>query len=117
MQVCHGKAAPLRRIQPGDGVAYYSPTIVFGSKIPHRAFTAAGIVAEDEPYIFDMGSGFHPWRRNVCWHKKHEVPIAPLLVQLDFCAGKKNWGHKLRFGLVAVAVNDFNLIVDAMSKH
>ena len=26
MQVCHGKAAPLRRIQPGDGVVYYSPT-------------------------------------------------------------------------------------------
>ena len=26
MQVSHGKAAPLRRIRPGDGVAYYSPT-------------------------------------------------------------------------------------------
>ncbi len=26
MQVCHGKAAPLRRITPGDAVAYYSPT-------------------------------------------------------------------------------------------
>lgn len=25
MQVCHGKAAPLRRIKPGDRVAYYSP--------------------------------------------------------------------------------------------
>ena len=23
MQVCHGKAAPLRRIKPGDGVVYY----------------------------------------------------------------------------------------------
>ncbi len=30
MQVCHGKAVPLRRIQPGDGVAYYSPTRELG---------------------------------------------------------------------------------------
>ncbi|MDD5576645.1 MAG: EVE domain-containing protein, partial [Acidithiobacillus sp.] len=32
MQVCHGKAAPLRRIKPGDRVAYYSPTVEFGGK-------------------------------------------------------------------------------------
>ncbi len=25
MQVCHGKAAPLKCIQSGDWVAYYSP--------------------------------------------------------------------------------------------
>ena len=29
MQVGHGKAAPLRRIQPGDRVAYYSPSAVY----------------------------------------------------------------------------------------
>lgn len=27
MQVCHGKRAPLQRVQPGDRVAYYAPTI------------------------------------------------------------------------------------------
>ena len=32
MQVCHGKAAPLRRIQPGDGVVYYSPTSVLSQR-------------------------------------------------------------------------------------
>ena len=25
MQVCHGKAAPLRRVLPGSRVVYYSP--------------------------------------------------------------------------------------------
>ena len=29
MQVCHGKAAPLARIKPADGVIYYSPTQAF----------------------------------------------------------------------------------------
>ena len=32
MQVNHGKAAPLRRVQPGDGVIYYSPTETMGGK-------------------------------------------------------------------------------------
>nr|WP_315485999.1 EVE domain-containing protein [uncultured Undibacterium sp.] len=26
MQVCHGKASPLRRLRAGDKVVYYSPT-------------------------------------------------------------------------------------------
>ena len=30
MQVNHGKAAPLRRIKPGDFVVYYSPSTVIG---------------------------------------------------------------------------------------
>ena len=30
MQVNHGKAAPLRRIRPGDGIVYYSPRTVLG---------------------------------------------------------------------------------------
>jgi hypothetical protein len=30
MQVSHGKAAPLKRIKPGDRVVYYSPTVTLG---------------------------------------------------------------------------------------
>ena len=44
MQVCHGKAAPLRRISPGDRVAYYSPTVTFRDKDTLQAFTALGTV-------------------------------------------------------------------------
>ena len=29
MQVCHGKATPLRRVQPGDRVVYYSPNRIY----------------------------------------------------------------------------------------
>lgn len=32
MQTCHGKAAPLRRLSPGDRVFYYSPTLSAGGK-------------------------------------------------------------------------------------
>jgi hypothetical protein len=32
MQVSQGKAAPLKRIKPGDRVVYYSPTAELGGK-------------------------------------------------------------------------------------
>lgn len=115
MQVCRGKAAPLKRIKPGDRVVYYSPTVVLGKKDGLQAFTAIGTVKDREPYVFDMGKGFKPYRRDVTWAKAKEVPIGPLLDALEFTAGKPSWGYQLRFGLFAISAADFRLIAKAMS--
>ena len=114
MQVCHGKSGPPRRIKPGDGVAYYSPSERFGGKDRLQAFTAIGIVRDGEPYVFDMGGGFRPWRRDVAWAKGGAAPIRPLLDQLDFTANNPNWGYQRRFGLLAASERDFRLIAKAM---
>ena len=114
MQVGHGKGAPLRRLKPGDGIVYYAPTEVLGSGVPYRRLVAAGTVAPGEPYVGFMSDDFRPWRRDVLWRNTQEVPILPLLDQLSFSAGRKNWGQMLRFGLVAITPDDFRLIVDAM---
>ncbi|MBZ9853851.1 EVE domain-containing protein [Mesorhizobium sp. CA13] len=114
MQVNHGKAAPLRRVQPGDGIVYYSPTTILGEKDGLRAFTAIGTVREGEPYQGDMGGGFTPFRRDVDWAAAGEAPIKPLLDRLDFTAGKPNWGYQLRFGLFSVSAADFAVIAEAM---
>jgi hypothetical protein len=114
MQVCHGKGAPLRRIKGGDLVAYYSPTISFGGKDKSQSFTAFGIVREAEPYKADMGGSFHPFRRDVDWCETQDAPIASLLEQLEFTAGKRNWGYQLRFGLFAVSEVDMRIIAQAM---
>ncbi|ESX94286.1 MULTISPECIES: EVE domain-containing protein [unclassified Mesorhizobium] len=114
MQVNHGKAAPLRRIKPGDGIIYYSPTTILREKDGLQAFTAVGTVREGEPYQGDMGGGFTPFRRDVEWAKAEEAPIKPLLEQLDFTAGKSNWGYQLRFGLFEITAHDFALIAEAM---
>jgi hypothetical protein len=114
MQVNHGKAAPLRRIKPGDGVVYYSPTTILGEKDGLQAFTAIGTVREGEPYQGEMGAGFTPFRRDVEWLKAAEAPIKPLLKRLDFTKGKANWGYQLRFGLFEIAEHDFRLIAGAM---
>ncbi|TIM15581.1 MAG: EVE domain-containing protein, partial [Mesorhizobium sp.] len=107
MQVNHGKAAPLRRVKPGDGIVYYSPNTVLGEKDGLRAFTAIGIVREGEPYQGDMGAGFTPFRRDVAWAKAEEAPIKPLLDRLDFTMAKSNWGYQLRFGLFEIGDHDF----------
>lgn len=114
MQVCHGKAAPLKRIRPGDRVAYYSPTVSFGGKDRLRAFTAIGVVEAGSPYPFDMGGGFCPYRRDVRWLAAREAPIEPLLDSLEFSSGARNWGYQLRFGLFGVSEHDLRLIAQAM---
>ncbi|RUX09829.1 MAG: EVE domain-containing protein [Mesorhizobium sp.] len=114
MQVNHGKAAPLRRVRPGDGIVYYSPTTVLGEKDGLQAFTAIGTVREGEPYQGEMGGGFTPFRRDVGWAQAGETPIKPLLERLEFTAGKSNWGYQLRFGLFPISAADFALIARAM---
>lgn len=114
MQVCHGKAAPLRRVRPGDRVTYYSPTEMFGGKDKLQAFTAIGRVRTGEPYMFDMGGGFKTYRRDVDWAEARETAIRPLLQTLAFTAGNKGWGYKLRFGLFEIEDRDMGSIAAAM---
>jgi len=117
MQVNHGKAAPLRRVKPGDGIVYYSPSTVLGEKDGLQSFTAIGTVREGDPYQGEMGGGFTPFRRDVHWAKAAEAPIKPLLEQLEFTKGKSNWGYQLRFGLFEIDEHDFHLIVEAMGAE
>ena len=114
MQICHGKAAPLRRVQPGSRIVYYSPTTVFRSRDKLQAFTAIGTVKQGAPYQFDMGEGFCPFRRDVTWLSSNEAPIRSLLDKLEFAAGARNWGYQLRFGLFSVSDHDVQIIAAAM---
>ena len=118
MQVCHGKAAPLRRMRPGQHVAYYSPTEAFRGHQLLQAFTAIGIIRDSEPYCFDMGGGFRPWRRDVDWLVGQSANIRPLLEKLEFATGRGSGrGFPLRFGVLAVSDADMAVIAFAMSAR
>ena len=114
MQVCHGKAAPLARIHPGDAVVYYSPTAAFRGNDRLQSFTAIGVVIGNASYQADMGGGFRPFRRDVDWRVAQETPIKPLIGQLQFTTAKRNWGFQLRFGLFEISAADMAVIADAM---
>jgi len=113
MQVCHGKAA-LRRVRPGSRVVYYSPTQTFGGTDRLQAFTALGVVRDVNAYQVDMGGGFRPFRRDIDWLETTPAPIKPLLDQLELTQGRRNWGQKFRFGLVAISTRDMTIIAEAM---
>lgn len=117
MQVNHGKAAPLKRISPGDLICYYSPVKEFGGTEKLQAFTAIGTIKPGDIYQGDMGGGFTPFRRNVEWFTGRDAPIAPLLDKLEFTKGKTNWGYQMRFGLFEVSAVDMELIAASMKAR
>ena len=114
MQVCHGKCAPLKRVLPGDRVVYYAPTITMGGKEKCQSFVSIGLVQPGEPYAFDMGGGFVPFRRDVAYIAAQEVSILPLLDQFEFVEDRSRWGYKFRFGLFKIGDADMRLIARAM---
>ena len=117
IQACHGKAGPLRRMQPGDGVICYSPTETFGGSDRLQAFTGIGTVTNDDVYQVDMGGEFHPFRRGVAYLDARAAPIRPLLNELDLTRGNRNWGSRFRFGLLPITADDFQKIAEAMNAR
>jgi hypothetical protein len=117
MQVNHGKKAPLQRLRAGDGVTYYSPAETIGGKDRLQSFTTIGRVRDEALYQGVMGGDFVPWRRNVDYVEAREAPIAPLLDELDFTRGNRNWGYQLRFGLFEITEHDFRVIAKAMGAE
>ncbi len=114
-QVCHGKEGPLRRMRAGDHFVYYSPTVNMGDKggVPLRAFTAIGILTDDEVFPFDMGGGFVPFRRRVRYAPAREVSLASIQDRLELCA-RPSWGMALRRGQLPLSNADFLVIAEAM---
>lgn len=114
MQVCHGKRAPLARVQAGDRVAYYAPTQTMGGKDRLQSFVSIGIVQSAEPYAFDRGGGFVPYRKDVQYLKTLEAPIAPLLDDFEFVQDRQRWGYQFRLRLFKINDHDMLLIARAM---
>ncbi|MEO5806542.1 EVE domain-containing protein [Devosia sp.] len=115
MQLGHGKSAPLKRLHPGDGIVYYSPSTEYGKSDGLQAFTAIGVVRPGEIYAGNMGADFQPNRRDVDWAgDTQEVSIRGLLEQLELTRGLQHWGGKFRFGLVEISAADFAVIGAAM---
>ena len=110
-QLGHGKRHGLARLAAGDWLVYYSPRTRLRDGDPLQAFTALGVIADDEIWQAHEGD-FHPWRRRVDYLPDvTEPPIRSLGLQLTAQPG---WGVQLRRGLVPLTGDDFGLIHDAM---
>lgn len=111
-QVCHGKPGPLKCMDEGDWIVYYSPTETFGGKERCQLFTAIGKINAGDPYLFKMSQDFIPWRRDVSFLQVQETPIQPLLDKLSFIKDKKKWGFPFRRGCFEIPKDDFQIIAN-----
>jgi hypothetical protein len=110
-QLGHGKRDGLARLTAGDGFVHYSPRTSLRGGEPLQAFTALGVVADDEIWQAHEGD-FHPWRRRIDYLPDvTETPIRSLSLDLTAHPG---WGIQLRRGLVPLAADDFDRIRTAM---
>jgi len=117
VQANHGKAAPLRRMKPGDRILLYAPKLVYGGAEPCQRFVAAGTIADDAVYQTAVATDFQPYRRSVIYESIAETPIQPLIEQLSFIQDKKRWGYRFRFGLFAIPQADFEQIHSKMTSN
>lgn len=113
-QVCHGKGAPLQKMQSGDWIVYYSPVEVFGGNTPCRKFTAVGILQEGQPYEVCINECFTPWRRDVEFFNATPVSMNNLLDSLSFIKNKTHWGMVFRRGCFQIPQSDFQYIAHTM---
>lgn len=114
-QLCHGKAAPLRRMKKGDWIIYYSSKKELGKPEPEQAFTAIGQLIDEQVYQFEMAPDFIPFRRNVRFLPQAQpTSIFPLIDALHCIPDKQHWGYNFRFGHLEIDQHDFLLIAVAM---
>jgi hypothetical protein len=116
-QVSHGKAAPLRRMQAGDWLVYYSPKTDMDQGEPLQQFTAIGRLKDDRVYEFAMSKDFVPFRRDISYMTCTAAPIQPLIPGLSFIKDPVRWGYPFRTGLLEINRKDFELIARAMGAH
>ncbi|MFF8430149.1 EVE domain-containing protein [Streptomyces sp. NPDC016566] len=121
IQLNHGDRRNLARMRRGDGFVFYSPTERMGDRARLRAFTALGVIADDEPHLADevmnMGARgtVRPWRRTVDFEDVHAADLRTVAADL-LLTRQPNWGYGLRLGLVPLAVEDFELLRVAMGR-
>ena len=114
VQAGHGKEAPLKKLQFDDRMIFYSPKTSLQNGKPVRAFTAVAKIKDENIYRVVVNENFQPYRRNAEYENCQEVPIKPLIEQLEFITIEKYWGFKFRSGLFEINQHDFELIYGLM---
>ena len=112
VEVSYGKAGPLERMSPGDGVIVYCPRERDEHGAPVQAFTALARVAEGT--LYQLAQDHQPFRRAVHWLRAAPAAVRPLIDALSFIRSKTHWGSAFRFGFLRIALTDFARIAAAM---
>ena len=117
VQADHGMPTRLRWLRRGDWIVMYSPREGMRAGAAVQAFTALGVIIDDEPYQVRLGPDFEPWRRRVQWQPCAAADVRPMLDDLTFVIDKKQWGYPFRRGLFRIDATDFARIALTMAHQ
>lgn len=114
IQVNHGKNGPLKPLSAGDKVLFYAGKKVYGQKELSQSFVALAAVTDENIFQTDILENFKPYRRKADYVQVNEIPIRPLIDELEFISNKLKWGFYLRTGFLEINQHDFELITSHM---
>jgi hypothetical protein len=110
---CRFERRPLARTAASDGLVSYSPGQSLRDE-PVRAFTAVGLLQDDELWQGDEGD-WRPWRRIRYSALPVPDPIIDLRGRLELTT-EFTWGHRPHHGPIPLSDGDFVLICRAMTE-
>lgn len=109
LQVCHGKAAPLRRTAAGDEVFIYCPREEMrgGARLKRVEYRCT--MNDDRVYQVEQAPGFTPFRKDVTFDTGFEGRAIHDVADLELTADP-HWGMLARRGFFEVSVHDAGLL-------
>lgn len=113
-QINMGPRQPLEKMNAGDWIIYYSPTVYYEQEVPTcKKFT--GISCVNDNRIYPQGGQFPDrWRRNVEFF--HCIPHEPtnFIGHVSFLPEAQTWEEVLQNPVFAIDRNDFITIAQTI---
>ena len=109
LQVCHGKAAPLRRTKAGDEVYIYCPRegMKTGAVLKRIEFRCT--FDDDRVYQVEQAPGFTPFRKDVTFDTSYKGIAIHDVAGLELTANP-HWGMLARRGFFEISAHDADLL-------
>ncbi len=109
LQVCHGKAAPLRRTAAGDEVFIYCPREAMGAGEVLKRIEFRCTFDDDRVYQVEQAPGFKPFRKDVTFDPGFVGVAIHDVGGLDLTADP-HWGMRARQGFFQISPEDAGLL-------
>ncbi|WP_156851634.1 EVE domain-containing protein [Bartonella refiksaydamii] len=91
LQVCHGKAGPLRKTSKGDEAFIYCPRCEIGTGQVIQTIEFQCIFKDDHIYQVKQAPNFVPFRKDVIFNKQAQSVILKEIQGLEFLTNP-HWG-------------------------
>lgn len=113
LQVCHGKAGPLRQTRAGDEVFIYCPRSEMKAGEILKTVEFHCVFNSDEVYQVEQFPGFSPYRKDVTFNRQLQPVVLKAVEGLALTANT-HWGMLARRGFFEIDVQDALLLRTAM---